>query len=72
MEGKFPPNQSAKDSFVAIPKDCNHVNQTTFVGKVPKDPNPTKILRNSFESKVAKNFKQNTVTKGQGLVKLTG
>jgi hypothetical protein len=32
-EGKFPPKHSANESFVGISKDCNPMNQTTFVGK---------------------------------------
>jgi hypothetical protein len=33
VKENFPPKHSAKESFVEIPKNCNHMNQTTFVGK---------------------------------------
>jgi hypothetical protein len=41
---------SANEFSVEILKDCNPVNQTTFGEKIPMDPNPPKILHNSFES----------------------
>jgi hypothetical protein len=38
----FPPKQSADESSVGITKDCNPMDeQMTFVGRIPKDPNPT-------------------------------
>ena len=53
MDGNFPPNYSANESFEGILKDCNPLNQTTIVGNIPMDLNPTKILHNSFESNKA-------------------
>jgi hypothetical protein len=50
VKGNFPSKHSANQSFVGIPKDCNPMNQTTIVEKNPMDPNPTKIIHNSFES----------------------
>jgi hypothetical protein len=35
VKENFPSKHSANESFVRILKDCNPMNQTSFVGKIP-------------------------------------
>jgi hypothetical protein len=42
--GNFSPKHNANESFVEIPKCCNPMNQTRFVGINHIDPNPAKVL----------------------------
>ena len=46
MDGAFPMKSSANDSYGKIPMVYNSMNQTTKIGKIPKDQNP----QNSFEN----------------------
>jgi hypothetical protein len=55
MKESFLQNIKQMNHFVGISMDCNPVNQTTFVGKIPKIPNPPqKLLCNTFELKEPK------------------
>ena len=51
MDGMFPMKSSANESYGKIPMVYNPTNQTTKIGKIPKDQKPPKFLRESFESK---------------------
>lgn len=51
MDEKIPMKSSADESYEKIPMIYNPMNQTTHIGKHPKDHNPLKFLWESFESK---------------------
>ena len=51
VDGMFPMKSSANESYGKIPMVYNPTNQTTKIGKIPKDKNPPKFLWESFESK---------------------
>ena len=44
MDGMFPMKSSANESNGKIPMVYNPTNQTTKIGKIPKDQNPPKFL----------------------------
>ena len=51
VDGMFPMKSSANESYGKISMVYNPMNQTTKIGKIPKDWNPPKFLWEFFESK---------------------
>ena len=50
VDVRIPIGTSAKDSIGKNPMGFNPMNQTSTIGKIPKDLNPTRFLCKSFES----------------------
>ena len=50
MDVRIPIGTSVNDSLGKNPMRFHPMNQTSSIGKIPKDLNPTKFLRESFES----------------------
>ena len=49
MDVRIPIGTSAKDSIGKNPMGFNPMNQTSTIGKIPKDLNPTRFVCKSFE-----------------------